>query len=168
MCSLLRDACNAWAGTQPLVIVDYAHTPDALEKALATLRESMGRQGRLYCVFGCGGNRDRGKRALMGEVACRFADSVVITSDNPRNEAPAAIIQDIVSGVAGVPGTGNANFSVESDRACAIADAIEMAHAGDVVLIAGKGHENYQEIKGLRHPFDDVEVARTVLSRKKR
>ena len=155
-------------GTQPLVIVDYAHTPDALEKALATLRESMGRQGRLYCVFGCGGNRDRGKRALMGEVACRFADSVVITSDNPRNEAPAAIIQDIVSGVAGVPGTGNANFSVESDRACAIADAIEMAHAGDVVLIAGKGHENYQEIKGLRHPFDDVEVARTVLSRKKR
>ncbi|MDR3411300.1 MAG: UDP-N-acetylmuramoyl-L-alanyl-D-glutamate--2,6-diaminopimelate ligase [Formivibrio sp.] len=154
-------------GTQPLVVVDYAHTPDALEKALLALRECMSGKGRLYCVFGCGGNRDRGKRALMGEIACHLADSVVITSDNPRNEVPQAIIQDIVSGVAGVPGTGRAHYAVESDRAQAIADAVEMARAGDVVLIAGKGHENYQEINGVRHSFDDVEVARAVLARKK-
>lgn len=154
-------------GHLPLVIVDYAHTPDALEKALEALRDAMARGGRLYCVFGCGGNRDRGKRALMGEIACAHADSVVITSDNPRNEAPQAIIQDIVSGVAGVPGTGRANYAIESNRAQAIADAIDMARAGDVVLIAGKGHEDYQEIKGERHYFNDAEVAFSVLSRKK-
>lgn len=154
-------------GGKPLVVVDYAHTPDALEKALDALRECMSGKGRLYCVFGCGGNRDRGKRALMGEIACRLADSVVITSDNPRDEVPQAIIQDIVSGVAGVPGTGRANYAVESDRARAIADAVELARAGDVVLVAGKGHENYQEIKGVRHAFDDVEVARAALARKK-
>lgn len=169
--SLVRPAAGRMqslgGGEQPLVVVDYAHTPDALEKALATLRESMVRNGRLYCVFGCGGNRDRGKRALMGEIACRIADSVVITSDNPRNEAPAVIIQDIVSGVAGVPGTGKANYAIESDRERAISDAVEMARQGDVVLIAGKGHETYQEIKGVRHHFDDVEVASRALLRKK-
>lgn len=154
-------------GTKALVIVDYAHTPDALEKALQAVRAAMSRKGRLYCVFGCGGNRDRGKRALMGEIACNLADSVVITSDNPRNEAPQAIIKDIVAGVAGVPGTGRANYAIESDRARAIADAVEMANAGDVVLIAGKGHENYQEIKGERHHFDDVEEASKALARKK-
>lgn len=153
---------------QPLVIVDYAHTPDALEKALLALRECMPRTGRLYCVFGCGGNRDRGKRALMGEIACHLADSVVITSDNPRDESAQAIIEDIVSGVAGVPGTGRANYAIESDRHRAIADAVELAGPGDVVLIAGKGHENYQEIKGKRHVFDDVEEARMALARKKK
>lgn len=150
----------------PLVVVDYAHTPDALEKALDALRESMAGSGRLICVFGCGGNRDRGKRALMGEIACRIADSVVITSDNPRNEAPQNIIQDIVSGVAGVPGTGKANYAIESDRAHAIRDAIDLARPGDVVLIAGKGHENYQEIKGECHHFDDVEQAQLALDAK--
>lgn len=154
-------------GREPLVIVDYAHTPDALEKALLAVRECMAHGGRLYCVFGCGGNRDRGKRPLMGEIACRLADSVVITSDNPRDEEPKTIIQDIVAGVSGVPGTGRANYAIESDRAAAIADAVALARPGDVVLIAGKGHENYQEIKGVRHVFDDVEVARAALSRKK-
>lgn len=154
--------------SQPLVVVDYAHTPDALEKALLSLRDAMTGAGRLYCVFGCGGNRDRGKRALMGEIACRLADSVVITSDNPRNEAPQDIIQDIVSGVAGVPGTGRANYAIESDRALAIGGTIETAHSGDVILIAGKGHETYQEIRGVAHPFNDVEVAQAALARKKR
>lgn len=154
-------------GHLPLVVVDYAHTPDALEKALSALRDAMTYKGRLYCVFGCGGNRDRGKRALMGEIACRMADSVVITSDNPRDESPQSIIQDIVSGVAGVPGTGRANYAIESNRAHAIADAVDMARTGDVVLIAGKGHETYQEIKGERHHFDDVEEAHAALARKK-
>ncbi|WP_028455642.1 UDP-N-acetylmuramoyl-L-alanyl-D-glutamate--2,6-diaminopimelate ligase [Chitinilyticum litopenaei] len=153
---------------KPLVVVDYAHTPDALEKALATLRDAMPSQSRLFCVFGCGGDRDRGKRPIMGEIACRMADSVVITSDNPRSEAPQRIIQDIVAGVAGVPGTGHANYSIASDRAHAINDTIDMAHANDVVLIAGKGHETYQEIMGVRHHFDDVEVATRALARKKK
>ena len=152
----------------PLVVVDYAHTPDALEKVLMTLREAMPTGARLYCVFGCGGDRDSGKRPLMGEIACRLADSVVITSDNPRSETPKAIIQDIVAGVSGVPGTGHANYAIESDRAAAIADAIEMAHANDVILIAGKGHENYQEIQGQRYHFDDVEQAQKALLRKKK
>ncbi|MBE9608049.1 UDP-N-acetylmuramoyl-L-alanyl-D-glutamate--2,6-diaminopimelate ligase [Chitinilyticum piscinae] len=152
---------------KPLVVVDYAHTPDALEKALTTLREAMPSQSRLFCVFGCGGDRDRGKRPIMGEIACRLADSVVITSDNPRSESPQRIIQDIVAGVSGVPGTGTAHYSITSDRADAIADTIDMAQAGDVVLIAGKGHETYQEIQGVRHHFDDVEVATRVLARKK-
>ncbi|QLG89435.1 UDP-N-acetylmuramoyl-L-alanyl-D-glutamate--2,6-diaminopimelate ligase [Chitinibacter bivalviorum] len=151
---------------KPLVVVDYAHTPDALEKVLMTLREAMPQGARLYCVFGCGGDRDAGKRPLMGEIACRLADSVVITSDNPRSEKPKAIIQDIVAGVSGVPGTGNANYSIESDRAAAISDAIEMAHFSDVILIAGKGHEDYQEINGERYHFDDVEHASKALARK--
>jgi len=152
---------------KPLVVVDYAHTPDALEKALETLRETVPEGGRLYCVFGCGGNRDRSKRALMGEIACRLADNVVITNDNPRNEDPKDIIEDIVAGVYGVPGTGEANYAIECDRARAIADAIELANGVDVVLIAGKGHENYQEIKGIREHFDDVEEAAKALARKK-
>ncbi|WP_373974192.1 UDP-N-acetylmuramoyl-L-alanyl-D-glutamate--2,6-diaminopimelate ligase [Chitinibacter sp. SCUT-21] len=153
-------------GDKPMVVIDYAHTPDALEKVLMTLREAMPQGSRLYCVFGCGGDRDTGKRPLMGEIACRLADSVVITSDNPRTESPKTIIQDIVAGVSGVPGTGNANYAIESDRALAIIDAIEMAHVNDVVLIAGKGHENYQEINGERHHFDDVEHASAALARK--
>ncbi|MBW8328858.1 MAG: UDP-N-acetylmuramoyl-L-alanyl-D-glutamate--2,6-diaminopimelate ligase [Thiobacillus sp.] len=139
----------------PLVVVDYAHTPDALEKALATLREIVS-GGRLICVFGCGGNRDKGKRPLMGQAAAQGADEVWITSDNPRNEDPRHIIDDILAGAAGKP-------HVEPDRARAIFEAIGGAHQGDVVLIAGKGHEDYQEIAGERLPFSDVAVAKKAL-----
>jgi UDP-N-acetylmuramoyl-L-alanyl-D-glutamate--2,6-diaminopimelate ligase len=134
----------------PAVVVDYAHTPDALEKALATLRPLA--SGRLVCVFGCGGGRDKGKRPLMGEVAARLADVAVVTSDNPRNEDPAAIIAEIL---AGMP----SGQTVEPDRGRAIAAAIALARAGDVVLIAGKGHEDYQEIHGERLPFSDAAMA---------
>ncbi len=139
---------------KPLVVVDYAHTPDALEKVLAALREQTA--GKLVCVFGCGGNRDKGKRPLMGEAASRLADEVIVTSDNPRHEAPLAIIEDILAGMDG-------NYVVEADRAAAIARAIEQAAEGDVVLLAGKGHEDYQEIDGVRLPFSDLEVARRAL-----
>ena len=139
----------------PLVVVDYAHTPDALEKVLATLREIVS-GGRLICVFGCGGNRDRGKRPLMGQAAVKGADEVWITSDNPRNEEPRHIIDDILAGISG-------KTHVEPDRARAIFEAIGGAHQGDVVLIAGKGHEDYQEIAGERLPFSDVAVAKKAL-----
>jgi UDP-N-acetylmuramoyl-L-alanyl-D-glutamate--2,6-diaminopimelate ligase len=139
----------------PLVVVDYAHTPDALEKVLATLREIVS-GGRLICVFGCGGNRDKGKRPLMGQAAARGADEVWVTSDNPRNEDPRHIINDILAGTSGKP-------HVEPDRARAIFEAIGGAHQGDVVLIAGKGHEDYQEIAGERQPFSDVVVANKAL-----
>lgn len=137
-------------GEQPLVVVDYAHSPDALEKALLALREQA--QGRLVCVFGCGGDRDKGKRPLMAEVASRLADKVIVTSDNPRSESPAAIIAEVIAGLHGPS-------QVEPDREQAIVQAIRHAHAGDVVLIAGKGHEDYQEINGVRHPFSDAAVA---------
>lgn len=143
-------------GAHPLVVVDYAHTPDALEKALATLREIVS-GGRLICVFGCGGNRDKGKRPLMGEAAAKAADEIWVTSDNPRNEDPRHIIDDILVGAAGKP-------HVEPDRARAIFEAIGGAHQGDVVLIAGKGHEDYQEVAGERLPFSDVAVARKALA----
>ncbi|HMM46848.1 MAG TPA: UDP-N-acetylmuramoyl-L-alanyl-D-glutamate--2,6-diaminopimelate ligase [Thiobacillaceae bacterium] len=139
----------------PLIVVDYAHTPDALEKVLATLRE-VAAGGRLICVFGCGGNRDRGKRPLMGATAAHGADEVWVTSDNPRNEDPPAILDDIVAGMPHKP-------RVEPDRARAIFEAIGNAKQGDVVLIAGKGHEDYQEIAGERLPFSDAVVARKAL-----
>jgi UDP-N-acetylmuramoyl-L-alanyl-D-glutamate--2,6-diaminopimelate ligase len=139
----------------PLVVVDYAHTPDALEKVLATLREIVS-GGRLICVFGCGGNRDKGKRPLMGKAATEGADEVWVTSDNPRNEDPRLIIDEILAGTRGKP-------HVEAGRARAIFEAIGGAHQGDVVLIAGKGHEDYQEIAGERQPFSDVVVARKAL-----
>jgi UDP-N-acetylmuramoyl-L-alanyl-D-glutamate--2,6-diaminopimelate ligase len=142
-------------GVQPLVVVDYAHTPDALEKVLAALREVAG-GARLICVFGCGGNRDRGKRPLMGEAASRGADVVWVTSDNPRHEDPEHIIDDILAGVSGKPG-------IEPDRARAIFEAIGDARQGDVVLIAGKGHEDYQEIGSERLPFSDEAMARKAL-----
>jgi UDP-N-acetylmuramoyl-L-alanyl-D-glutamate--2,6-diaminopimelate ligase len=141
-------------GDQPLVVVDYAHTPDALEKVLAALREQTA--GRLICVFGCGGNRDKGKRPLMGAAASRLADVVIVTSDNPRHEDPAAIINDVVEGMRG-------EYHVETDRTTAIDRAIGEAGTGDIVLIAGKGHEDYQDIGGVKLPFDDREVARRVL-----
>lgn len=171
----LADACAALAhvtpppgrmqtlggGAQPLVVVDYAHTPDALEKVLATLREIAG-EGRLICVFGCGGRRDRGKRPLMGEAAGKGADEVWVTSDNPRDEDPLAIIDAIVTGVRGTAAK-NA-LHVEPDRARAIFEAIGGARQGDVVLVAGKGHEDTQETAGGRLPFSDAAVAAKALN----
>ncbi len=154
-------------GAKPLVVVDYAHTPDALEKALRSLRELMlhrspvtGHPSRLVCVFGCGGDRDRGKRPQMGRIAARLADSVVVTSDNPRSEDPHAIIVDILEGAR----RGKRELCVNADRLDAIEAAIAGAQRGDIVLVAGKGHENYQEIEGVKHPFSDAAVAREALA----
>ncbi|HEY3865674.1 MAG TPA: UDP-N-acetylmuramoyl-L-alanyl-D-glutamate--2,6-diaminopimelate ligase [Solirubrobacteraceae bacterium] len=145
------------AGQEFAVIVDYAHTPDSLENVLRAVRDIAG--GRVICVFGAGGDRDRGKRPLMGEIAARLADIVVVTSDNPRSEVPEAIVAEIVAPIAG------SAPHVEIDRRKAIARAIALAEAGDVVVIAGKGHEQGQELaKGAKLPFDDVVVAREVLS----
>lgn len=144
---------------QPLIVVDYAHTPDALEKALGVLADTARtRAGLLHCVFGCGGDRDPGKRPLMGAVAERLADTVLVTSDNPRSEAPQKIIDDIVAGM-------KRDTAADADRARAIAAVVERAAAPDVVLIAGKGHEPYQEIAGVRHPFSDLDVAAAALAR---
>ena len=132
-----------------LAVVDYAHTPDALESALQTLRGET--QGRLWVVFGCGGDRDSGKRSLMGSVAARWADHIVVTSDNPRSEAPEKIIEDVISGC-------GAEAEVVVDRAEAICHALALAESGDTVLVAGKGHEDYQEIAGVRSPFSDQQV----------
>ena len=144
---------------QPMVAVDYSHTPDALEKALQALMPmAKERGGKIWCVFGCGGNRDSSKRPRMGSSAQRLAQQVVITSDNPRSEEPMSIIEQILEGT--VPA---ANLRVEADRAKAIAETIAAADAADVVLIAGKGHENYQEVRGERHHFSDVEQARAAL-----
>jgi UDP-N-acetylmuramoyl-L-alanyl-D-glutamate--2,6-diaminopimelate ligase len=141
---------------QPLAVVDYAHTPDALEKALGVLRETARvRGGRLVCLFGCGGQRDPGKRPLMGEVASRLADIVALTSDNPRGEDPLAILADIARGAP--------TARIIADRAEAIQTVIALAEARDVVLIAGKGHEIYQEVAGERRPFSDVEHASAAL-----
>jgi UDP-N-acetylmuramyl-tripeptide synthetase len=144
-------------GARPLVVIDYAHTPDALEKALAALRPTVGEGHRLVCVFGCGGDRDPGKRPLMGQAAARLADHVVVTSDNPRGEDPHAIIEQILAGI-----PGKAVEAIE-DRQVAIFSAIHRARPGDVILLAGKGHETYQEIAGVRHPFSDREVAAAAL-----
>jgi len=143
-------------GNVPLVVVDYAHTPDALKNVLTTLKEHT--STNLLCVFGCGGNRDSGKRVLMGEVASTYADAVVVTSDNPRNENPLQIMQDILEGMHG-------NFAVEEDRAKAIAMAISTAKPSDTVLIAGKGHEEYQEIAGEKQVFSDVAHVKKALKR---
>ncbi|MDP1612045.1 MAG: UDP-N-acetylmuramoyl-L-alanyl-D-glutamate--2,6-diaminopimelate ligase [Sulfuritalea sp.] len=143
---------------EPLIVVDYAHTPDAMEKALGVLRETAAaRGGKLVCVFGCGGERDSGKRPQMGAVAETLADRVLLTSDNPRREDPQAIIDDILTGMRRRP-------PVEPDRARAIADAIAAADRRDVVLVAGKGHEPYQEIAGVRHAFSDVGAAESALA----
>ena len=147
----------------PLVVIDYAHTPDALDKVLTSLRPAVGAGGELVCVFGCGGDRDRGKRPEMGRVAARLANRVIVTSDNSRGEDPGAIISDIVHGVRD---TGNRRYAVELDRASAIATAIGEAGVGDVVLLAGKGHEPYQERAGVREPFLDADhAARALASR---
>jgi UDP-N-acetylmuramoyl-L-alanyl-D-glutamate--2,6-diaminopimelate ligase len=142
---------------QPLVVIDYAHTPDALQQALTSLRGHL--EGRLICVFGCGGDRDRGKRPQMARIAQEHADAVIVTDDNPRSEDGDAIVADIIAGF----DPQGATFEVQRDRARAIAQAVGQAQAGDIVLIAGKGHEPYQEIHGVRHPFDDTVQARAAL-----
>ena len=139
------------AENQPLVVVDYAHTPDALEKALQAAREHT--EGDLVCVFGCGGDRDQGKRAEMGKIARQLADKTVVTSDNPRTEDPQQIIAMILQGT----GDGN-DVSVLADRAEAIRSAVLNANENDVVLVAGKGHEDYQEVNGVRLPFLDRKI----------
>ena len=149
-------------GGLPLVVIDYAHTPDALEKALDAVRPVVAAGHRLHCVFGCGGERDAGKRPIMGEVAARLADRVIVTSDNPRGEDPQAIIDQVMSGV--LSGVAEA----VAERQVAIFTAIHQATPGDVVLLAGKGHETYQEIAGVRHPFSDAEVALAALEARPR
>ncbi|RTZ44768.1 bifunctional UDP-N-acetylmuramoyl-L-alanyl-D-glutamate--2,6-diaminopimelate ligase MurE/UDP-N-acetylmuramoyl-tripeptide--D-alanyl-D-alanine ligase MurF [Candidimonas sp. SYP-B2681] len=144
--------------TAPLVVVDYAHTPDALERALVALRDvAKARNGRLVCVFGCGGGRDNGKRPLMGGIASTLADTIIVTNDNPRMEDPQAIVDQIWAGMPHTP-------HIELDRALAIMEAIWNADINDVVLLAGKGHETYQESQGLRVAFDDREWARFALT----
>jgi UDP-N-acetylmuramoyl-L-alanyl-D-glutamate--2,6-diaminopimelate ligase len=146
------------------VLVDYAHTPDSLQNILLAAREVTGAAGRVVCVFGAGGDRDRGKRPLMGEIAARLADVAIVTSDNPRSEEPQAIIGEILAGVQKVSTDTDTEVHVEADRRVAICAAIELARAGDVVVIAGKGHEQGQEFaQGRKLPFDDVGVAREAL-----
>ena len=149
-------------GDRPLVVIDYAHTPDALDKVLTALRPAVGEGSELVCLFGAGGERDRGKRPEMGRLAAKLADRVLVTNDNPRGEDPAAIASEIVHGIRE---TGNRRYSIELDRAVAITTAIGEARQGDIVLLAGKGHETYQECNGSRQPFSDAEhAARALLS----
>ena len=144
---------------QPLVVVDYAHTPDALAQTLDALRPvAQARGGRLWCVFGCGGDRDASKRPLMAAAAEPRADALLLTSDNPRSENPAAILAQVRAGLQG------AGAQVVPDRAEAIATAVLAAAEADVVLVAGKGHETYQEVVGIRHPFSDQTEARRALA----
>lgn len=145
---------------QPVVVVDYAHTPDALEKVLLALREvNVATGGKLICVFGCGGDRDRGKRPMMGLVAERFSDHCIVTSDNPRSEDPQCIVADVVGGM------NDKHHQVILERALAIESAINQACSSDTVLVAGKGHEDYQEINGVKYPFSDAQVVQQVLQR---
>jgi len=150
------------ADDAPQVVVDYAHTPDALDKALRALRPfATSRGGRLWCVLGCGGNRDAAKRPLMGGIAQALADAVVLTSDNPRDEAPALILAQIAAGM-----TAAAPALLIEDRRAAIGHAVQHAAAHDVILLAGKGHEATQEIGGVKRPFSDVVEAAAALRRR--
>ncbi|MBD3634760.1 MAG: UDP-N-acetylmuramoyl-L-alanyl-D-glutamate--2,6-diaminopimelate ligase [Methylophaga sp.] len=143
---------------QPCVVIDYAHTPDALEQALKTLRSHLPQDGQLWCVFGCGGDRDKGKRPLMGQIAEAEADRVVITDDNPRTENHQSIIDDILAGC-----RQPENIRVELDRKAAIVYALSHATPKDIVLVAGKGHEAYQEIEHIKYPFSDTLIVSDVL-----
>jgi UDP-N-acetylmuramoyl-L-alanyl-D-glutamate--2,6-diaminopimelate ligase len=145
-----------------LVVVDYAHTPDALERVLTTARKLT--RGRLGVVFGCGGDRDRTKRPIMGEIAARLGDRVWVTSDNPRSERPEAIIDEVVAGIRRT-GAAASRYVAEADRGAAIRGALGWAAAGDTVVIAGKGHETYQIVGAEVLPFDDREIAREILSK---
>ena len=143
------------------IFVDYAHTPDALDRVAKSLKKLT--EGRLIVVFGCGGDRDKAKRALMAQAVEETADFAVVTSDNPRTENPDTIISDIVGGFSGLDGFG---YKVLSDRRAAIDLALELGQAGDTILVAGKGHEDYQEINGVKEPFDDRIVLREALGEK--
>lgn len=140
----------------PTIVVDYAHSPDALEKVLQTLKHVLHADARLICVFGCGGDRDKGKRSEMGRIASTIADSVYITSDNPRSENPGQIIKHIAEGAKG-------SYQIVEEREQAIREAIKFANQKDILLIAGKGHEEYQEIMGNKFPFSDIKVAQAAL-----
>jgi UDP-N-acetylmuramoyl-L-alanyl-D-glutamate--2,6-diaminopimelate ligase len=139
------------------VIIDYSHTPDSLEKALLAIRKIVKKDKPVYAVFGCGGNRDRTKRPMMGRIASEIADKVIITSDNPRFEEPMTIIEEIKSGIS------KKNYKVIENREQAIKDVIQSSDDDAVILIAGKGHETYQEIKGVRNHFSDKEIAEKYL-----
>jgi UDP-N-acetylmuramoyl-L-alanyl-D-glutamate--2,6-diaminopimelate ligase len=153
------------AGQPFLVIVDYAHTPDALERVLTTARKIT--TGRLGVVFGCGGDRDRTKRPIMGEIAARLADRTWITSDNPRSESEGAIIEEIAIGVRRVCAEPD-RYAMVADRRAAIFEALSWAAAGDAIVIAGKGHETYQIVGADILPFDDRAVARNILAERRR
>ena len=142
-------------------MVDYAHTPDALQNVLGTINELNQGQGKVITVVGCGGNRDKGKRPQMAGIAAKESNKVILTSDNPRNEEPATILAEMEAGLS--PDQKARVLTIE-DRAQAIKSALMLAQAGDIVLIAGKGHEKYQEIKGVRTHFDDVEVVQNFLN----
>ena len=144
-----------------IALVDYAHTPDALEKALLTIKSFKKPKQSIITVFGCGGDRDKSKRFLMGKVADKFSDTTIVTSDNPRNENPSFIIEDIKSGF---HDANKSNLFFIEDRLLAIKEASQLARSEDIIFIAGKGHEKYQEIKGVRHPFDDVKIIEKLLN----
>jgi len=151
-----RMHCLGGEPNQPVVVVDYAHTPDALRQALTALRSHL--HGRLVCVFGCGGDRDRGKRPMMAQVAESLADRVVLTADNPRNEEPDAIFRDMLGGLRRPD-----DAQVVADRGTAIRQAILSSGEGDIVLVAGKGHEAWQESRGQKIPFSDEAAVRAAL-----
>jgi UDP-N-acetylmuramoyl-L-alanyl-D-glutamate--2,6-diaminopimelate ligase len=140
-------------------IVDYAHTPDALENVLNTIQKLRKNDERIITVVGCGGDRDKKKRPVMGEVACQLSDRVVFTSDNPRSEEPEAILQDMEEGL---NTAARKKFISIADRREAIKKAVTLSHPSDIVLVAGKGHEKYQDIKGVKYPFDDKVVLREI------
>jgi len=154
-----------------VALVDYAHTDDALRRALESARGVT--RGRLIVIFGAGGDRDQGKRPLMGEAAAELSDLPIVTSDNPRTEDPDKIISDITAGLekgglrrmgAAKAKSGEKGYMVEADRNAAITLAVSLAKPGDVILLAGKGHENYQDADGVKKPFDDLEEARKALA----
>ncbi|MFN8180223.1 MAG: UDP-N-acetylmuramoyl-L-alanyl-D-glutamate--2,6-diaminopimelate ligase, partial [Bacteroidia bacterium] len=136
-------------------VIDYAHTPDALQNVLSTIHDVMAGQGRVITIVGCGGDRDAAKRPVMARIACELSDQVILTSDNPRSEDPAEIIRQMERGI---PPTDTRKSLSIADRKEAIKTAVTLARSGDIILVAGKGHEKYQEIKGVRHPFDDKKV----------
>jgi len=143
------------------ILIDYSHTPDALENVLKTVRETG--RGRVVALFGCGGDRDRTKRPIMGKIATDLADFTIVTSDNPRTEEPEAIIQDILAGIQAAP----ERYIAITDREKAIAYAIENHQPGDLIVLAGKGHETYQEINHVKYHMDEREIVAKILERRK-
>ena len=142
-------------------IVDYAHTPDALEKVLSTIKKLRRSKEQILTVVGCGGDRDKRKRPIMAEVAVRYSDQAILTSDNPRSENPETIIREME---AGIPADHKSKVLSITNREQAIRTAFKLARPGDFVLVAGKGHEKYQEIKGVKYPFDDQELIKEIFA----